>query len=248
MAGGCGGAATCSCLIVGGPGIAVEGSGTQSNPFVVSADLPDFSDILRVRDTNTVNLSLFGSGTANDPFLLQADATVRLQDLADVVDPQGGPRAGEVPVWVGPTSTGHWEFQVPPPSPAGAVNVEQGLLGIGTAPDPIRLATSGVWGSGALAGLGSDSTIGLEVYIDSAGQVRARPVTSGPAVTWATLPGKPTTFTPSAHTHVAADIPAIEQAKLDVGKISGKRIYSTPGNATPPTSPAPALGDIWVYS
>lgn len=248
MAGGCGGAATCSCLIQGGPGIAVTGSGTQGNPYLITADLPDFADILRVRDTSTVNLSLFGSGTANDPFQLQADATVRLQDLSDVADPQNGPSAGEVPVWVGPSSTGHWEFQVPPPSPAGAVNVEQGLLGIGTAPDPIRLATSGVWGSGPLAGLGSDSTIGLEVYIDSAGKVRARPVSAGAAVTWATLPGKPATFPPSAHPTLAADITAAEQAKLNVGFIAGKRIYSTPGNSTPPTSPAPALGDIWVYS
>jgi hypothetical protein len=44
-----------------------------------------------------------------------------------------------------------------------------------------------------LAGLGSDSTIGTVVYVDSAGQVRAAPSTSS-SVAWTDITGKPDTF------------------------------------------------------
>ena len=56
----------------------------------------------------------------------------------------------------------------------GTVNVGAGILGTGSVGSPVRLATSGVWGSSPLDLFGAASIIGDPVYIDSAGQVRAR--------------------------------------------------------------------------
>lgn len=204
MAKDCCGQGSCSCLIQGGDGIVVSGSGAPNDPYIVKADFPDFSDLLTVQDTDSVNMNIQGSGIENDPFVLSASATLKLTALADVSDPQGGPAIGEVPTWVGAGAAGHWEFQTPPPAPAGAVNVSNGISGVGSAPDPIKVATSGVWGTGPLAGLGSDSTIGAPIYIDSAGKVRSAPLSS--SVSWANVTGKPTEFVPAAHTHQPADI------------------------------------------
>jgi hypothetical protein len=244
MAKGCCDQTTCSCLIVGGDGIAVSGSGTLTNPYVITADLPDFAQSLTVRDTTSVNLTLTGSGQVEDPFVLQANATLRLTALADVDDPEGGPDVGDVPVWVGVGADGHWEFDIPPVAPAGAVNATGGIAGIGSVGSPLLVKVSGVWGVAPLNTLGSDPDIGLEIYLDSSGELRARPGVG--TVNWADIAGKPTTFTPSAHTHVASAI--TDPQNLDVGKIAGHRIYSTPGSSIAPTSPAPAAGDLWFYS
>lgn len=234
---------SCSCLVQSGDGIRVTGSGTQSNPYVITSDLPDFSQSLSVRDTETVNLSLFGSGRVGDPFVLSAVSSIKMTDLVDVVDPEGGPIAGEVPVWVGTGVDGHWEFKTPPPAPAGAVNANGGLVGLGSADNPIHLSAVNAWGEGELSGLGTDSTVGLPVYVDSAGHVRAK-LPTAPAVSWANISDKPTAFTPASHTHTAAQI--TDPSSLNVGKVNGVRIYST-ANSTPPTSPAPAVGDLWFF-
>jgi hypothetical protein len=177
-----------------------------------------------------------------DPLILRAYSTLELTELADVRDPSGGPSIGESPVWTGSGSDGHWEFKTPPAAPAGAVNVENGLYGVGSAEDPIGGSTSGSWGSGVLSGLGGDSTIGLVIYLDSNDELRAQPVGSP---SWASITGKPATFPPSLHTHVAADI--TDPQNLNVGKVNGVRIYSTATSVTPPSSPTPAAGDVWVF-
>lgn len=191
----CGGGA-CSCLIQGGDGIIVSGAGTRQNPYIVRMDNPGLSESLRVQDTDSVNLTLLGQGTPTDPFILSALATVRLTQLVDIQDPEGGPVAGEVPTFVGSGVSGHFEFKTPPPAPAGSVNVSQGLGGTGSALDPIYVRTVSAPGG---------STAGLEVYVDSAGNLRAvNP--SATSVDWGSITGKPSTFPPSAHNQAATTI------------------------------------------
>jgi hypothetical protein len=187
----------CSCLVQSGDGITVSGSGTPVNPYVITADFPGLAESFQVNDTPTVNLTLRGSGLPSDPFILQADSTLKLTELSDVQDPEGGPAVGESPVWVGSGSSGHWEFKVPPPAPAGAVNVAAGLGGTGSAVDPIYVRMIGTNAGGP--------TTGLEVYRDSIGNLRAIPPVSA-AVDWSSIDNKPSTFPPSTHTHITTDI------------------------------------------
>lgn len=220
----------CNCVIQGGDGVIVEGAGTPSSPMVISASSV-LAGALTTADTPTVNLSLSGDGTISSPMTLSAVATVSMLELTDVNDP-GGPAVGDVPVWdIG----GYWVFQPPPAVPAGSVNVSTGLTGTGAAITPLAVKMIGTSAGG--------STAGLEVYADSAGNLRAvAPAAS--AVAWADITGKPSTFPPSAHTHVAADI--TDPLNLSVGnsvRVDGHRIYVQ--------STAPASGmvtnDIWLY-
>lgn len=238
----CGTSNSSTTQVNAGDGIRITGSGTPTNPFVIESDLPDFASSIKVRDTETVNMTLTGSGNVGDPFEIRAESTLRLSQLTDVNDPQGGPSIGESPVWVGTGAAGHWEFGTLPPAPAGAVNVTNGVTGVGSVELPIGVATSGVWGAGSLAGLGTDSTVGLATYIDSAGKLRAKPVGS---ISWASIPDKPTSFPPSQHGHNASDIPLAQQALLNVGKVNGRTIVSTANSSTPPANPA-AL-DLWFF-
>jgi hypothetical protein len=246
MAGGCCGSSTgCSCLIRAGAGIEMSGSGTPADPYYVTAKVVDFGAALTVRDTDTVNMTLIGSGTDSDPFELRATSAMRVNDLLDVEDPSGVPAEGESLVYFGTFPNGRWQFATLPPAPAGSVNVASGIAGTGAVATPIRLATSGVWGQGALADLGADSTIGQPTYIDSEGNVRVKPLPNSSSPTWASITGKPTTFTPAAHTHVAADISAAEQLKINAGKINGAKITSTISSTTAPANPA--TGDLWFF-
>jgi hypothetical protein len=148
---------------------------------------------------------------------------MKMTQLADVADP-GGPAVGDVPTWVGTGASAHWEFQPPPPNPAGSVNVGPGITGTGASGTPIKVQVIGTTAGGA--------TTGLEVYVDSAGNLRAvAPVAQ--AVEWSTILNKPTTFAPSAHKHPASDI--TDPLNLSVGdstKISGKSVYVQSGTPT----------------
>lgn len=229
----------CSCLIHSGDGITVTGSGSPTDPYVVTANFPDFSQSLTVTDTNTLNLSLRGSGTPQDPFALQGDVVMALVDLSDVQD-IGGPAAGDVPLWVGSTATGHFEFGPPPANPAGSVNVSVGLSGTGAAATPIEVNVSGVWGVAPLDAFGPDSTVGLEVYVDSANKLRARPVEQGP-VTWDTVLDKPTTFPPTLPINSTG---VSNQLAMDVGKINGHPVYFQ--KAEDPTWPNGTVWGSWT--
>jgi hypothetical protein len=244
MAAGCCGSDVNTVRIVGGNGIAVTGSGSSANPYRIENGTSALLTGIRVIDTESVNLTLTGSGTPDDPLTFRADTTTRLQDLTDVVD-AAGPTTGDVPVWVAAVGgvEGHFEFRAPPVAPAGAVSTAQGLRGTGAAATPLRVATSGVWGEEELAGYGDDTTVGLAIYVDAAGELRAAPATGGTGSTWSTLAGKPSTFAPSAHTHRAADVSDPEN--LDVGRIGGKRVIVQQGQ---PATPAGGwkTGDLWI--
>jgi len=185
----------CTCVFQAGPGVTITGAGTIQSPFRISADLA-LAQSFRVQDTDSVDMRLVGSGTPESPFTLSATASLSLQELTDVDDPIG-PVVGDVPVWVGTGLSGHWEFQPPPASPPGAVNVGAGIVGNGSAGSPIAVALVGTSAGG--------SVDGLEVYVDSSGNLRAvQPQIA--QVTWANLPGKPSQFPPTPHTHPISDI------------------------------------------
>lgn len=214
----------CTCVITAGPGVTVTGAGSSRSPIVISSALA-LAESLVVNDTSTVNMQLVGGGVPGNSFVLSATASLKLTQLSDVADPSGGPAVGESPVWVGAGLAGHWEFALPPVAPAGAVNVSTGLGGVGSVGSPLFVKMIGTSAGG--------STAGLEVYADSAGNLRAvAPATT--TVAWGDVTGKPTTFAPSAHTHVAADI--TNPLALSVGdsvRVGGHRIFV---QSTDPTS------------
>jgi hypothetical protein len=217
--------------VTAGDGIDIEGSGTPTDPFIISAELLDFEGLFTIEDTDTVNLILTGSGVTGDPFLLRAQATIPVEGLSNIYD-LAGPAVGESIVYMG---SGQWEFAALPPSPAGATNVENGLSGVGSVGDPVKVETSGVWGVGALSGLGGDSTIGLPIYVDSAGDLRARPALT--TVAWGDVTGKPTTFTPAAHTHPVSELTDLT-TNGSVRNVDGKRVTIQATSAMPASAGA----------
>lgn len=113
-----------------------------------------------------------GVGTQANPLQITSKATLEFVDLLDVNDPVGTPAEGEVPVW----TTDHWEFKLPASAPPGVVNRGAGLLGDGSAGNPLQAASSGTWGSGSMAGFPADTTLGQPIYTDAVGQLRTRPI------------------------------------------------------------------------
>jgi hypothetical protein len=249
MPAGCCGSGTSPTRIESGDGARVTGSGSLSNPYVVALDLPDLAQSVTVRDTDTVNMTLNGSGNPGDPFIISGDVQgLKLSDLSDVDDPQG-PSQGDVMLFVVDpvTGKGAWQFSAPPATPAGATNTSHGIGGNGTSVAPLSLRTSGVWGQGQLAGLGADSSIGGEVYVDDQGLVRTAPSSggggTGGSTAWSQITGKPSTFPAAPHSHPASVIN--NPQALDVGKIGGHRVFSQQGTPASPEGGF-AVGDIWI--
>jgi len=162
---------TCSCKLQEGNGIAISGSGSQTDPYVIDAT-GDIEGTVQFISTPTVEFAVTGSGTTVAPFQVAANAVVNMDELADVNDPTG-PAEGEVPVW----TTDHWEFKTPAAAPPGAINVGGGITGDGSAGAPIKASVSGIWGQGRMLSppWPTDSTTGVPVYLDSNGQLRAKP-------------------------------------------------------------------------
>jgi hypothetical protein len=177
----------CSCVVLAGSGTTVTGAGSSSNPYIISAD-PTLPARLRVVDTPTVDLTAVGNGTEDDPLVLSATATVSLDNLTNVTAPS--PATGDTISWNGQ----EWVTGPPPVVPAGAVNVGPGLTGDGSVETPVAAAVSGVWGTPPLNVYGDDSTIGLAIYVDANGQLRADPRDTSGEVTWDEITGKPSAF------------------------------------------------------
>jgi len=164
----CGGG-TCSCVIEGGAGIVVGGAGSSGNPYTIDAT-GDFTGSIIPIPTDTVLMSITGSGSDTDPILISARATVSMTELDDVLDAVP-PAEGEVPVW----TVDHWEFKTPASAPPGTVNRGAGLIGDGSAGNPLLAAISGNWQQGDMVGFPADTLTGMSIYTDVAGQLRTRP-------------------------------------------------------------------------
>ena len=108
----CGCSGSCSCLIVAGEGVSVEGIGTIENPYEISSEASELLERIDFVDTSTVDFTTVGVGTTTDPMQVTAQATLALTDLTDV---EGTPGNDQVPVWV----DDHWEFQDQPEDSTG---------------------------------------------------------------------------------------------------------------------------------
>src|SRR5262245_3643592 len=77
----CCGGAGCTCRIVAGSGVAMSGTGSANDPFVLSVDVA-----LAVTDTSVFDLTLSGAGTVASPWALSVNyaATATLNDIPDV--------------------------------------------------------------------------------------------------------------------------------------------------------------------
>jgi hypothetical protein len=142
----------CECSVRAGAGIIVTGTGSASNPFVISSDsvvdslsvmdTPSLDlnmtngvisgavrlgTLLRVADTANLDLTLTGAGTDASPFILSG----ALKGL-DVVS--GSP--GQV---MTKQSDGTWRAAAAISAPVGAISTAAGASGDGSAGNPIRL-------------------------------------------------------------------------------------------------------------
>ncbi|MFC7791418.1 hypothetical protein [Streptomyces cinereoruber] len=73
----------CTCRVVAGSGVTVDGNGGSAAPYVISADLPE-PTALEAGDTPTIDTTVTGTGTPDDPF--EVSATV----ILDPSPPGGG--------------------------------------------------------------------------------------------------------------------------------------------------------------
>jgi hypothetical protein len=223
---------TCSCLILAGAGVTVDGSGQANDPYILTVDA--IGGVFKVQDTATVDLTASGAGTADDPFTLSAKALVTLVGLVDR-DPSRDPQVGDTPIW---QSSGNWKFGPPPVAPAGAVNVGDGLGGTGALDDPLVVATSGTWGTAPLDGL--DSTLGQLIYVDVNGQLRAQPL-AGQPVAWDSISGKPSTY-PSRWDQISGK-PAAFPTTWNT--MTGKPIFITGTGGINPLAPGEDVTVTW---
>jgi hypothetical protein len=197
---GCAGS-SCTCLVTGGEGIAVEGAGTADNPYIISTEGSDISGTVQFIDTPTIDFTVTGAGTEANPYQVSATMIGSLGDLSnvdcdlapagqtlvsdgekwqcglptmalnDLSDVSGTPNQNEVLTWNG---TG-WVPGVVSVEP-GQVNTDHGAAGDGTATNPVIVQTAAEWGApGELEELptgGQTQDGGIPVYIDSVGNVR----------------------------------------------------------------------------
>lgn len=153
----CCGGATCACVVNDGAGIAVTGSGTAQDPFVIAADLA-----LTVTDNTTFNLTLTGSGTVASPWNLTVAfaATAKLDDLPDVNAPS--PTNAQVLGW--DTATSKWTARAPTTAASGSVQHDTSLSGDGSGGSPLAVVTDtthGITGRATGVGLTSFAENGL---------------------------------------------------------------------------------------
>ncbi|MFF0092673.1 hypothetical protein ACFYSF_22305 [Streptomyces canus] len=80
----CCGSRRCTCTLLAGPGVEIDGSGSTGNPYVISAPGGGTPTVLQAGDTETVDTTVTGTGTAADPVIISG--TVRL----DPTPPSGG--------------------------------------------------------------------------------------------------------------------------------------------------------------
>ena len=101
----CGCADSCSCLVVAGDGISVEGIGTLERPYEITSESADLIGRVEFTDDGNVDFTTTGVGTLNDPLTVFADAVLSTRDLTDV--PDTFPEEGQVLVW----RLNGWEYE-----------------------------------------------------------------------------------------------------------------------------------------
>lgn len=174
----CGSGNACSCKISAGTGIQITGSGSPSDPFVLTASVG-----FDVESNSTFLLSINGTGTSDDPYTLSINyaPTAKLDDLPDVSVP--APTAGQVLGF--DAGSGQWVAVAPTTAPTGAVTHDPSLSGDGSAPNPLSVVAVtnrfvGTFTSGGLGnGVGlSDAGINQLVrhFVDDTARAAANPV------------------------------------------------------------------------
>jgi hypothetical protein len=168
----CCGGATCSCVIDNGMHIQIIGTGSPSDPFVITGDIA-----LQAQDNTVFDVGLTGLGTTAVPWQLSVNfaSTAKLNDLPDVNAP--APTNGQVLGW--DTATGQWTNRAPTTAAAGTLTHDTSLAGDGSAgaplqinEDPARMLAT------AAAGLGlSDTGMNAVVrkFADSTARAAATP-------------------------------------------------------------------------
>lgn len=155
----CCGGATCGCLIqAAGDHVAVTGSGSSGDPFIISSDMD-----MEVADNTTFNLSLAGLGTTTSPWTLSVGyaTTAKLDDIPDVNAP--APTNGQVLGY--DTATSKWTNRAPTTAASGSVQHDTSMNGDGSAGTPLGITEdpAGFLVTGA-AGLGL-TTLGINQMI-----------------------------------------------------------------------------------
>ncbi|MER7742303.1 hypothetical protein ABTX34_28980 [Streptomyces sp. NPDC096538] len=79
----CCGANGCKCAVTAGPGVTVDGNGSPTSPYIISAGAAVPTEVA-VTDTPTVDLTLTGTGAAGDPYDVSAVV------ILDPAPPGGG--------------------------------------------------------------------------------------------------------------------------------------------------------------
>ncbi|MEC3995155.1 hypothetical protein VSR01_17095 [Actinacidiphila sp. DG2A-62] len=79
----CCGAPRCNCSVTAGPGVTVDGNGSPTTPYVISADAGTPTPV-QAADTTTVDTTVAGTGTAADPYVISSDV------ILDPAPPGGG--------------------------------------------------------------------------------------------------------------------------------------------------------------
>lgn len=126
----CCGGAGCSCVIVPGVHIQVNGTGTGNDPYTIIGDVG-----LAVGTGTQIQLALAGNGTDALPWVLTADyaATATLDGLPDVNAP--APTNAQVLGW--DSATSKWTPRAPTTAASGSVQTGTGLSGDGSAGTPL---------------------------------------------------------------------------------------------------------------
>lgn len=126
--------ATCACKInaAGGGHMIVTGTGTATDPFLLTADVS-----VTVLDNTTFNLTLTGTGTVASPWVISVAyaATAKLDDIPDVN--AGAPTNGQVLAF--DTGTSKWIAVAPTTAPTGAVTHDASLSGDGSVGIPLQV-------------------------------------------------------------------------------------------------------------
>jgi hypothetical protein len=79
----CCGSSGCKCAVTAGPGVTVNGNGSPTNPYIVSATSGTPTSVTAA-DTPTVDTTVSGTGAAGDPYVVSAAV------ILDPAPPGGG--------------------------------------------------------------------------------------------------------------------------------------------------------------